>query len=807
MKPEFKQACALDSEEFGTISKALRLPRKVGGKQIIQETVSRLLSYIDNIIEYYLQLGHDDNTIRYPIIYIPCAEAWAEDICIEYVAYKLEAKFDANRRNKIEKELQSEINTTKIPVEEQGKATQIEREWRRFIKPIVKTFNDYDSNIRNLIICGKSQYNNVSANENLMRFFGNSPSTYIESTDAIGIEEKYGDYKDICNVFCFYSRNRECDSFGIGSLCNWKNLKNCFIIEFSSDPYCLDLIIKDGRKLCEKFVQKYLLSKDDTQNRYQDFISLTSEEVHYIFNREYKNAHTLVPISNELQDEKEYIIDLYQGSGDWRFSIKDRNVLSLCIAPKIKEAYLTYLKKDKPSLFENVWYRSVLDIVLEKMPTGIIDKIFSFIGTENRKAALVINDAPETIKTALKKFFKGNNITIKLYSYQDIKEKKIKEKKIIVLRFCPHNLSSIEFSHKKPNSFDEFDLKDGQQVLDVINELTFIDFCRYQYDYNIRLCAIANSQFRKDQLGGYLAVPNKPNISYISHYTESDDDENERLRPNDIKTVQITFEDGSSQRLPESETVIYSYQDKKDIKSIRDLKEENLLDKIDAIQSIGELSDSTVDIFFKGKTSEINQIEERLRDNYVKDGLIPTEHNHNIPIWKFLLEKKVRDLCITQGIIQGTQDESLWLLLRTKLDTEQMATIYNEMNVRVQLSTVIRDWCDLDNEKPIAPLGMHDQENMITRFLNSLNSNPGLTSLYRKKQRIKKNDTRMRNKVTEGFLGRILFADITDELAEELLQDTQYAENLAIETPGDIVALKQIALENLKLKTIKKQQR
>ena len=118
MKDEFIQACELNSDEFTAVCKALRLPRRVDRKRITVETVARLLSYIDNIIEYYLQLKDDDNSIRFPIIYIPCAEAWAEDICIEYVAYKLEAKFDANRRNQIQNQ---GINTTGIPVEGQDR--------------------------------------------------------------------------------------------------------------------------------------------------------------------------------------------------------------------------------------------------------------------------------------------------------------------------------------------------------------------------------------------------------------------------------------------------------------------------------------------------------------------------------------------------------------------------------------------------------------------------------------------------------------------------------------------------------------
>ena len=85
---QFKDICNNTAARFQAIVNALKLPRHVD-----QSQVKRLLSFIESVIDYYIAKDSQQD-IRYPIVYIPCAKDWAEEVCIEYVAYKIESMFD-----------------------------------------------------------------------------------------------------------------------------------------------------------------------------------------------------------------------------------------------------------------------------------------------------------------------------------------------------------------------------------------------------------------------------------------------------------------------------------------------------------------------------------------------------------------------------------------------------------------------------------------------------------------------------------------------------------------------------------------
>lgn len=792
---EFKNVCDNTTNQFDAIVKALQLSRRIDKTE-----VKRLLSFIDSVIDHYLQLDNP-RQIRYPIILIPCAKDWAEEVCIEYVSYKIESIFDAERMYQIKAQLQTEINVTNRGLDEAGQQRYFREEinWRKKIRPIVRA-TENSINGRNLIVCGQSVYNKISSKQVLMRFLESSAKTSITCSDWIDVKKQFLDYKSFENIFCFYSNNKICDSYEINNLNNWDGLRNCFIFEFNSSPYCLDNVLKCGKKLCDKFPHWFLLSKDETQTKYKDFVTLTKEESHYIFNEAPQESHAIVHYPSEIEDDKEYVCDLYKGVDTWRFSIKDRNILSLCLCQEVLDKYLNYLKKEKPSLFEDDWWRTILDTIITHFPMKeIVDRIISFVQFETT-AAFIICDAPNDIRIALKEYFRKQGLTIKFYQYKDLKDKKVKEKKIVVLRFCPHNLSSKNYSHKNPNSFDEFSLKEGQSILDIINELTILDYSKYKYDYDLHLCLATSSKYRRDMLGGELNTPRKPEIQYISHYSELDDDANETPQ-NTIPTVRFEFSDGTCCTLPENEVLICENKEgERFIESIRDLKEIEQLDTICAIQPIYELADTTIDVFFEDARNTTTVIEDRWRDELLNQGLIPKEHCREVPIWKFLLERKVRDYCIENQLINSNQQESLWRLLRQKTNDEHLQNLHNMLGVKVQLERVLRDWCDVTKVEPIIPGFKKDRENLMIHYLGL---NRGELSLYRKKQLLTRNMTRTRNSVTEGFLSKILFDNITDELVAELLEDPQYSEYLAIDTKEDIETLKSIAEENIILKPIK----
>lgn len=791
MTEELKRTCNKDTKLFNAIINALQLPRGVD-----HTAAKRLLSFVDNIIDYYLDLDPQQG-VRYPIVYIPCTKEWAEEICIEYVSYKIESIFDSNRMLQLQRDF-CNLDIGKMGYSN-SKARNVMRWWRKMAKPIVGLVANNTLNTRNLLVCGQSAYNRVANKQVYNLFLGKNPRMSVTCSDVIDYETNYQDFSTIQNIFCFYSNNGICDGYEPNSLNNWTNLRNCFIFEFNSAPYCLDTILRCGKRLCEKFPHRHLLSIDEAQNRYHDFITITQEEAHYIFNENPQNSHSVIPYPTEIEDQKEYILDFYKGDDYWKFSIKDRNILSICLFQGTMDLYRSYLKKEKPSIFENDWWTTILDTIITYFPTNeIINRITSFVNHETG-AALIICDAPNAIKDSLKDCFRNRGLHIKIYQYKDLKEKKVKENKIVVLRFCPHNLKSKNYPHKNPNSFDEYPLKEGQTILDIINELTILDYSRHKYEYDSLLCLVTNSRFRRDQLGGELLSPKRPTIPFITYYSESDEDANE-ISQNNISIVRFEFTDGGVNNLPDNEVLICKDNNGEQfIDSIRNLNELDQLNNIRAIQPVSELADKTMDIFFEDERNTTTEIENRWRDELVKQGRIPQNHYRAVPIWKFLLERKIRNYCENEQLIDMNSKEPLWQLLRQNIAVQQLQNLYSQLGVKVQFERVLRDWCDVSKVEPIIPGFKRDRENLL---INYLKLNRGQLSLYRKKQLLTRDITRTRNRVTEGFLSKILFENITDELVAELLEDSQYSEYLAIDNKEDIETLKKIAQENINLKTI-----
>ena len=47
-----------------------------------------LLCLINDIIVYYTNRS-EDGTLRFPLLYIPASEPWAQQVCVEFVTLKL----------------------------------------------------------------------------------------------------------------------------------------------------------------------------------------------------------------------------------------------------------------------------------------------------------------------------------------------------------------------------------------------------------------------------------------------------------------------------------------------------------------------------------------------------------------------------------------------------------------------------------------------------------------------------------------------------------------------------------------------
>lgn len=788
MTEQFKQVCNNNSDEFNAIVNALNLPRNVR-----RDNVLRFLSFVDSIIDYYLLKIPEHGVIRYPIVFIPCAKTWAERICLEYVAYKIQATFDGGRRKQLQGEFENPIV---VPNGAPKNYVRRERYFRNTIRPILEGYNE-DLAIRNLIVCGNVAYRGIIRNSILKRFYGETPLTSIDCCDVVNAECRYADFPEIENIFIFYSNNDECNSYEINSLGQWGSLKNCFIFEFDTTPYSLNNILRRGRRLGNCFLHNHIFSQDNTESRYEDFITLTEEEAHYLFDEECPKAHIVVspPIDDK---EKADFIEFYKGEEEWRFSIKDRNILSLCLCKEIRETYLNYLKETKPQLFADEWWSATLNIILDNIQTlNIKDRVTEFVGDERGRVAFVMSNGTQVFQQPLRHLFRP--LQLSFYQYKDLQNNNIRETKIVVLRFMPHNLSSRYYTPRFPNSFDGYSLRANQTILDIINEVAFLDYEKYKYDYEVCLRAATTSCYRNAKLGGQLNLV-RPDIQIITSYNDFDDDECDRPQPNVISVVNFEFADGANERWPESEFLICKKNDgEMFIENIRNISESCGFGEISAIQPISELADSTMDVFFKEVRNTSSKMEDELRKSYVEGGIIPLDHNQEVPIWKFLLERKIRDYCIQHRIIEDAANGSLWELLENQMEHDCLQNLRSEIGVSVSLRCILKSWCDTSSAEPLAPGRKKDRVQLITQYLRL---NQGVSTLYHRKQKLTKNMTRKRNNITESFLCEILFNEISDDLATKLLEDPQYADYLTIDSKEDIETLKNIAKENIKLRTI-----
>lgn len=828
MTEEFKQCCSCNTPQFNAIFNALNISQRADKLVVDEVAIMRLLSFVNNILDYYLSLESESDDIRYPIILIPCAQGlptnWVETVCAEFILYKIVATFDPGIMSRIQRSTSGPIITRGESKAEQNRYFYNEKNWRDCFGPIVSAYKNSSNPGRNLIVYGQTIANQLEGKRNVKRFldlFNSESLTYVDNNEdnIIALEDKLtsGVYKEIENIFCIYSRIDACKKYQKSSLNNWHKLKNCFVFEFISAPYSLGDILRnanDNRGIGRVFTGQYLLSHDETKSKYPDFITLTSEESRYIWGTKSNLKRIIIPYPSVINDYKDHIIALYRGDSvedDVHFSIKDRNLMSLCLNDQLKQEFMDYIRKEKHAVYEDVFLRSILDIAMKNFPTNqILEHIVDFVG-EEKTVAFVICDVPKPFKSELRKLCKCRGKELKFYQYKDLRERgtkdgtkkeiAVKEKKIVILRFMPHNISS-DYSPQKPNSFEEFNIRPTQEILDVINELTIIDYERYRYNYNLRLSAVTTSTFRQEKLGGNIDIPKtKALIPYVSIYNELDDDENERVQY-DIPMICFTYADNTTRKLPESEFVVCEdHAGKRFVTQLRDLKEDNVLSTISAIQCISDLADSTLKVFFNQvPESSAFLLESSLREQGVKDGIIPKEHNENVPVWKFYLDKKIRSYCEDNNLIDHNSSAPLWELLRTKIKDDRLVELYRCMNVTVQFERVLKEWCDVTKSEPIAPGYKLNRRNLLVNYLG-LNS--GIERHYHLKQLAVKNSTLQQNKTTEGFLKNILYTDITDELSEELLGEEQYVEAFALESKADIEALRDIAEKEVNLKSIK----
>lgn len=759
------------------------------------EKASRLINYVDYIVDTYLKMSEDEEVPRFPIIYIPESEHWARQVCEEYVFLKMSFQY-TNAFNEITKKRVYNLNN---PDEKQKRDEKIKisKKCRSIRKCLTEQEHSYNSLIylnctRKNAIASSIMGRNILATR-LINITSDSSHDFERNVER-------NIYSNIDNVFVFYGRNSDnSDSFNKDALSCWKKLKNCFVFVFNENPYQLNDLYDKAKSLCEKFpITDY--EKEGIVN-YKHFISLTNDETDLIFNRPPKIIRKRISSDS---NNRQYLVDLYQNCGLYSC---ERNILSLSALSLPISSIKTYFRSIRPGFSEDHYYESILDLLI--LPPEESAKILLDVRTfaaDNNIGLVIDNRCPEELKKQLIKVLSDNQIKAQLYSYHDLKKHSkgpnaIKETKIVICMFVPTHLRFAEYSQDLyPNTFDGYSLRHDQQLLELTYELTTCNYSYEEYQYKSKLNKYIYSQYRRE----YLKDDGVDIVSCSSVFLPSceQDGPDTDSPPASRQVIRFEYENGSHDSFPLTEWILYRSEDNKyHIEKLSILYESDTLSRCREVQSLSDLASIAIEPFINKKSSQNDQFEKSYKENLINKGLIPEESVDNqIPVWKYLLKNKIESSCLERRVVSDDElntSDSTWDLLKGKLNDDDVVSMYNSMNISVSINTLLKSWCDIEVPTPTAPQTIDDRSKIIEKYLGL---NHGIVSLYSTKQKIIRGDARRYNYQMGRFLRKVLFREYDDTLSGEILNDYQLIEILPIESGEDVKVLKAIAEESINLK-------
>ena len=589
----------------------------------------------------------------------------------------------------------------------------------------------------------------------------------------------------IDNIFVFFTNNKVCKSArkaDIERLNRWykTGIKNCFIFDFTDHPYRLAETLHRDKTL--SFIYPGLNEREYQSNKF--FTTLNDEEARYIFSPtlecvgESRHWHAE---DKELWHElyfKPLIANFTDNADYW---VQERNNFSLCLSDELTTAYKNGLRAFTTEIDEHIYDESFT--VQNKFAEIIRNEILYHIKEKRVKEIALVVDyyLPKDMKKQLQSIFSEYNV--KIYSYSKLRPQRkgnrrilgnsIKEKFVVVLRYRPHNAKSA-FS-RYPNSFDPFTTNPGQYIIEIIQDYVFIDkYLWDKYEYEMEEYKHFNSMYREEILGG-VSKPARPDITRITGDEELDE-ERPYARQN-VATLVINYQDGSSSRIAESEKVIYQPDGGDlDIARLKDLREKSLLDQITDIQRLDEITNVLSQVIIEQEKKDTEN-EKITRQSCYERGLITeVERDSNVYLWKILLKKKVE-----LSSIENVYSEIMEPL---------------EESRRIQFGA-FTNWVDEGNTMML-PL----QKTLQKRLMNYLGLSDAYLYVMRSKKRAEIQRTRKNNAMLENFLADYLLTDI-DEEAFEQFKDSPINEILQFERIEDLNALIEILNDDIKLKTIK----
>ena len=726
-----------------------------------KDDAKRLLTLVNTIVDYYMNIPAGDNKIKYPIIYLPQAPSWAREVLLEFLILKLSLCYNEDLRHILSSQFNKTICLSgDISKKECDYLLQCRRTLKEACKIRCSNFIG-ESGHKNIIFCNANDLtvSRTDKNKFIGEFYGNPDDVFIDKNlimchnlEANDVRAQLKEHRkeqqvSIDNAFLFFTNNDKSKSLELTALERWNDayhvgLRNCFIFYFSNRPFSLRRIIERKKTLCKIFP---MLTDKDAYS-YKHFITFDQDEINQLFNIEVQQEHVYI------KDDQLMFNDILGALIDeMDYKIQERNFFSLCMSEKLQELYQNHIQSYFPDYVHEDYqisfdwqYEVAKDIILPKI--GAIITEHKRRNNSNRIALVVDKNVSREMKDALAKelqFF-NDRLCVTYYDYSALKGdmnnkvNKIKETCVIILQYRPHYVK--EPYYKYPNSFDPFITKEDQFIYDIIQGVAFDDMYQWdKYEYDKTKYELLDCDFRNDTLNK-RSLPQRPSVK---HSTGESDFSDERGASRSINYVKGTYEDGSRFSISEAELVLCELSDSVCLTKMSELINSNQISQIKKLQTL-----DNIEIEFKNyvakKTDESDARERTFRDRYFANGTITKdEKDSGIALWKLILNKRIEQ----DGL------ETAYNLVMNGLKDHE----------KIQMGQFKR-WADY-NSNIILPLQKVCQRKLF-EYLGFGLTSPYL-SIMRSKKAATKNGTRAFNSMMYKFLSDTLLVDLTDEIYQE----------------------------------------
>lgn len=749
-----------------------------------KESARKFLVLMNDIIDYYLLLGREENTIRYPIIYLPNTPDWGRKVLLEFLVIKLALYYNEDTRNTLRKRLnKGSLYFPGLSETESTKRIKYEIGLKKYIRPFLDQNNINfigKSGHKNLIFCQETDLmqqredrkQRKDKNRYIEELFGTTDDfdssgsvTVCTNITAKDIRKKRKkDTSDetptIDNLFVLYTNNDQCNSLYDVSLEKIKQLQNCFVFRFSSKPERVYRTLQQRKN----FHSKFLTNPQESHWKYPHYIAFSQEESLYLFgNVNYTIRHI---IEDDQLLFNECIGSIYSNS---EHPIADRLLFSLCLDQEMKQEQEEAFHKQHPECADEV-FRLSFDYQLDVAKNKVIPIIKDFLGTATQLAIILPCKLPLSFELMFQRLLP--NIRISFYPLSALRVKKrkngITEDLIVNFVYRPHYARFLY--HKYPNSFDSYILADGQKLLEVIQGFVFGDMYLWdKYDYeSLRKNVFQSSIYRKSRIG-IIEEPKRPDVQRVEARESVFDDEKSNRT---IPAFNVTFCDGQKTSIPETELLVIKIGNRNIVSTLNEVDD---MQQIAALQRLDEVR-AELALLMEQKATEAEGAEKIIRQQFYKQGIISEmDYKSSIYLWKLLLSKKID--------IAG--EEEVYVEIMNMLDTRN----------RIQ-KVAFKHWIDKENPM-ILPLHRNTQRKLI----EYLGLPPLYLSIMRRKKWAIKSNTQMLNGLIDKFIADVLYQD-SDTWEWEDFKNTEVIDILNIETEKDLRAVVQIMEEKVNPKQV-----